>query len=225
MNPEPHVDPRKRPLQPTQEEIDAWAAREHRRRAAWLAGPSDEEKQEWARRYRWRAALGIEESRLGPAREDIDLWAAREHKRREAWLAGPSEAEKQSWAGGQRRRAGAGATDSPAPPTQEEIEAWAGRERQRRAAWLAGPSEEEKLRWAERQAGGFVDEMLGLLTTLEPDLPEAAQRFLSEAELAGRAALRSLSRVPMTLWSLFVRAGRIFEDDPDQQPPRRRVRY
>ena len=33
MNPDTHVDPRGRPLQPTQEEIDAWAAREHQRRA------------------------------------------------------------------------------------------------------------------------------------------------------------------------------------------------
>ena len=224
MNPEPQVDPRKRPLRPTQEEIDAWAAREHGRRAAWLAGPSDEERQEWARRYRWRAVLGIEESRLGPAREDIDLWAAREHKRREAWLAGPSEAEKQGWAESQRSRARAGLADSPAPPTPEEIEAWAARERQRRAAWLAGPSEEEKLRWAERESGGFVDELMSLLATLEPDLPEAAQRILSEAELAGRGALYALSRVPAVLWSLFVRAGRIFED-LDEQRPRRRVRY
>jgi hypothetical protein len=95
MNSEAHVDPRGRRLRPAQEEIDAWAVREHQRRAAWLAGPSPEEKLAWARRYRWRSALGLEESRLGPAPEDIDLWAAQEHGRRAAWAAGPSQLEKE----------------------------------------------------------------------------------------------------------------------------------
>jgi len=33
-----------------QEEVDAWAEREKKRRAAWLAGPSEAEKREWSRR-------------------------------------------------------------------------------------------------------------------------------------------------------------------------------
>ena len=105
MSSEPHVDPRGRPLAPTPDEIEVWAAREHKRRAAWLAGPSEEEKQEWARRYRWRGALGLEESRLGPTREDIELWAEREHKRRQAWLEGPNAMEKHDWARAQCRHA------------------------------------------------------------------------------------------------------------------------
>lgn len=225
MNWEPHVDPRERPLPPTAEEIAAWAAREHKRRAAWREGPSEEERQEWARRYRWRATLGLEESRLAPTREDIDLWAEREHRRREAWLTGPTDAEKQRWARQQRHRAGADRAESPAPPTQEEVDAWAAREKQRRQDWLAGPSEEEKQQWADRQTGGFFDELLNLPTMLEADFPETAQRLLREAELVGKGALYSLSRAPLMLWSYFMGAGKVFEEEFYQQPRRRRVRY
>ena len=40
--------------EPTQAEIDAWAAQEKQRREAWLNGPSAEEKAEYARRLRQR---------------------------------------------------------------------------------------------------------------------------------------------------------------------------
>jgi len=35
-------------LEPTQAEIDAWAARERQRREAWLNGPTEEERAEYA---------------------------------------------------------------------------------------------------------------------------------------------------------------------------------
>jgi hypothetical protein len=38
----------------SESEIEAWAAREHKRRQAWLEGPSEGEKQEWARLERQR---------------------------------------------------------------------------------------------------------------------------------------------------------------------------
>ncbi len=41
-------------LEPTQGEIDAWAARERQRREAWLNGPSADERAEYARRVRQR---------------------------------------------------------------------------------------------------------------------------------------------------------------------------
>jgi hypothetical protein len=41
-------------LEPTQAEIDAWAAQEKRRREAWLSGPSPEERADYARRLRQR---------------------------------------------------------------------------------------------------------------------------------------------------------------------------
>ena len=40
--------------EPTQAEIDAWAAKEKARREAWLAGPDDEEREAYARRVRQR---------------------------------------------------------------------------------------------------------------------------------------------------------------------------
>ena len=42
------------PLEPTQAEIDAWAARERKRREAWLNGPSPDERAEYAKRLRQR---------------------------------------------------------------------------------------------------------------------------------------------------------------------------
>lgn len=232
MNPDTHVDPRGRPLQPTQEEIDAWAAREHQRRAAWLAGPSPEEKLAWAARYRWRSALGLEESHLGPAPEDVGRWAAQEHQRREAWVAGPTEVEKEQWARAHRDRLHSRDPESPAP-TDTDVESWAARERQRRQEWIAGPSDEEKHRWAERQARGFLDELAHLpvfdevmrLGIFEADFSEAAHHVLRDAELAGKGALYLLSRAPLGVWSYFVRAGREFEQNLGPSSPRRRVRY
>lgn len=40
--------------EPTQAEIDAWAARERARREAWLSGPTEEERAAYARRARQR---------------------------------------------------------------------------------------------------------------------------------------------------------------------------
>jgi hypothetical protein len=41
-------------LEPTQAEIDAWVAREKKRRQAWLNGPSADEREDYARRLRQR---------------------------------------------------------------------------------------------------------------------------------------------------------------------------
>jgi hypothetical protein len=46
-------------LGPTDEEVVAWAEREHARRQAWLAGPSDEEKHEWRRQERQRRLVRL----------------------------------------------------------------------------------------------------------------------------------------------------------------------
>jgi hypothetical protein len=40
--------------EPTQAEIDAWAARERKRREAWVTGPSDEERAEYAQHLKHR---------------------------------------------------------------------------------------------------------------------------------------------------------------------------
>ncbi len=41
-------------LEPTQAEIDAWVERERKRRKAWLDGPSEDERKDYARRLRQR---------------------------------------------------------------------------------------------------------------------------------------------------------------------------
>jgi hypothetical protein len=219
------IDPRTRSAEPGPEEVEAWAARERARRAAWLGGPSGEERQEWARGQRWRAALGLAESRLGPTAEEAEAWAERERKRREAWLSGPTEEEKREWARGDRRRARLGFSDSRLPPTTEEVEAWARREQQRRRDWSAGPNEDEKREWARRQALGGLWEELVRWPLPGAFLPEAAQRLLREAELAGKGSLYSLAGAPAALWSYFVRAGRVFEQEFYQPARRGRVPY
>ena len=52
----PATPPRTEPiaLEPTEAEIDEWAAREKQRREAWLNGPTDEERAAYARRLRQR---------------------------------------------------------------------------------------------------------------------------------------------------------------------------
>jgi hypothetical protein len=224
MDSDPLRDPRYEPLPPTADEIAAWADAERKRREAWLAGPSEEEKAEWSRRYRRRAALGLAESRLPPSAEDVAEWAEREHKRRQAWIAGPAEDEKREWTRSYRRRARTGNEEADRPPTPEEIEAWAEQERLRRQEWLAGPTPEERQRWIRREGGGLWADVLGL-PVLETELFDNAHRFLREAELAGKGSFFALARAPMAMWSYFVRAGRRFEEEIYQQPPRGRVRF
>lgn len=224
MESETAADPRQEPVEPTPEEIDAWAAREHKRREAWASGPTDAEKQAWARRYRRRALLGLAESRLPPSSEDVEEWARGESKRREAWIAGPTEEEKAAWAQRQRFRALAGLSEPALAPAREEIDAWAEHERQRRRDWLSGPGEEEKRRWAVRESGGFFGDWMRA-PAVESDLYDLAGRFFREAELAAKGSLFALSRAPWALWSYFLRAGERFEEELSQQPPRRsRVR-
>jgi len=218
MHEEPTVDPRRGNLAATQAEIDAWAEREHARRKAWLEGPSNIEKLEWAREERHRAALGWGESSLAPTQEEIDAWAEREHRRRQAWLEGPSEEDKRTY----RHRAARQSADL--APTEDEIEEWARRENQRRREWLAGPTEEEKLEWAHRESGTLFSGRLHLPPGLQPE-EELLSSCLREAELAGKGTLRALSRVSGALWSYFVHSGRSFEHGGSRPPRRGRVPY
>jgi hypothetical protein len=53
-------------LEPTEAELNDWAARERKRRQEWVNGPSTEERAEWARRERMRRLSGLSD-------EDRDL--------------------------------------------------------------------------------------------------------------------------------------------------------
>src|SRR5512135_2674640 len=102
---------------PIDDEAEAWAERERKRREEWLQGPTGEEKAAWARAQRWRGRIGLAESPLPPSKEEVEAWAESERKRRAAWVAGPSEEDKREWA---RRRAAAG--PSPEPISQSGAE-------------------------------------------------------------------------------------------------------
>jgi len=52
-------------LEPTDAEIDEWAARERARREAWLSGPSETERAEFARRERRRRLAEVGDERAG----------------------------------------------------------------------------------------------------------------------------------------------------------------
>ncbi|HZR79584.1 MAG TPA: hypothetical protein VFD92_00690 [Candidatus Binatia bacterium] len=224
MRAEGSIGPSSRGTRPTQAEVDAWADRERRRRVAWLAGPGEEERRDWTSRYRWRAFLGLEESRLGPLPEEVEQWAEREHKRRQEWMAGPSEAEQREWLRRRRAFPGGAAADAASPP-EEALEHWVARERHRREQWLAGPSEEERAAWAESQAGGRLEHFLRFPDILENELPEALPLLVREAELAAKGILYEMSRVPGALWHHLTRAGKAFEEELSRNPVRRRVRY
>ena len=58
------------PIDPSDEEIEAWAAREQRRRVQWLAGPTREQAALWASRERQRRIGGADYTRT-PLRPGI----------------------------------------------------------------------------------------------------------------------------------------------------------
>ena len=49
-------------LEPTQAELDDWAARERKRRQVWLEGPTEEERAEWAQHERMRRLSQLSEA-------------------------------------------------------------------------------------------------------------------------------------------------------------------
>jgi hypothetical protein len=55
-------------VEPTPDEIEAWAAAETERRRAWVAGPTDAEKAAWAARERGRRI-----SELGPEARAVEI--------------------------------------------------------------------------------------------------------------------------------------------------------
>ena len=72
--------------EPTDREVEEWAAREKKRREAWLAGPTDAEKREWSRRQREAQEL---RDMYGPSdRSDAELERLLERRlRRDVHLA------------------------------------------------------------------------------------------------------------------------------------------
>ena len=72
-------------------EVDAWAVREHERRQAWLAGPSEREKAVVKARLLAREAQTSDDASFdaGKVDDEVAFWADRESARRKAWAEGP----------------------------------------------------------------------------------------------------------------------------------------
>ena len=110
-------------FEPTQAEIDEWVARERKRRAEWLNGPTEEERAAYARRVRTRRiAAAFDEGEERIADTDADgpaLWtrgAARGRGRGSRSLSMVSPDLRRSRPGGSRL--GAGHLPSERPPAR-----------------------------------------------------------------------------------------------------------
>jgi hypothetical protein len=57
---------------PTDEEVDAWAEHERKRRERWLAGPTEREKSAWARQHRTRTRRRVDSYYDSSGEPDID---------------------------------------------------------------------------------------------------------------------------------------------------------
>jgi hypothetical protein len=116
-------------LEPTDDEVEEWAARERSRREAWLRGPGEEEKRAWAEARRQRAQ-GFESglAASGPTDAEVDEWAEREAERRRRWVEGPTDAERREWARSRavrrsapRRSARLSSVSEPGDPLEDRV--------------------------------------------------------------------------------------------------------
>jgi hypothetical protein len=220
-------------LWPTDADIEEWGRAEHERRQAWLAGPSQIERQEWALSQLRRSTSGGPEGSYGPTDEEVENWARDEHDRRAAWAAGPSEVERLEWALRVRER-----DPLARPVTDADIEAWVKDEHARREAWLAGPTEAERADWARRAGAAryapawhagpewrpspapcWEDRVRGAV----PD-PVALDRMRHDGRLAMIGALTWLTESPWRTWEQLVDAGKRWEDGMGEPRSRRRIR-
>jgi hypothetical protein len=74
-------------VDPTQAEIDQWAAEERARREAWLHGPTDAQKAAWAARERARRTGDVPRGQLRLPTPSADTVRAAQYAMREAQLA------------------------------------------------------------------------------------------------------------------------------------------
>jgi hypothetical protein len=224
---------RAREVSSTDEPVERWAEREHKRRRAWLEGPTEWEKREWARQEHRRLEVRHMFSgptAPGPTDEEVEEWAEREHKRRNAWLKGPTEQEKRDWARREQMRLEAKDQFGPPAlePTDEEVEDWADRERKRRRAWVDGPTEREKDDWERRECGPERGYSYRSAWTNRPerwDMEEAAADFWRRVELASKGSFSLLMDWPFQAWERLMDAGREAEERHYGPTRPRRIRF
>jgi hypothetical protein len=116
-------------------------------------------------------------------------------------------------------------------PTDAEIEGWAKQEHERREAWLRGPTDAQKASWAaQERARRTAERGLGQLRLPRPTIPtpsvetrRLAQYYIREAQLATEGAMSMFFNMSIrNVVDTLVQAGREWEDEYTNQPPRRR---
>jgi hypothetical protein len=109
-------------------------------------------------------------------------------------------------------------------PSESEIDAWAAQERTRREAWLNGPTADQRAAWARRERERRVLERdASDVRGSVRDSSRLVQRYVREMQLAAEGAVSLFfNSSPSEVFDNLVRAGRDWEEEFTNQPPRRR---
>ena len=116
-------------------------------------------------------------------------------------------------------------------PTDAEIQRWAAQEHERREAWLRGPTDAQKASWAaQERARRSAERGLGQVRLPRPTIPtpsvetrRLAQYYIREAQLATEGAMSMFVNMSIrNVLDTLVQAGREWEDEYTNRPPRRR---
>jgi hypothetical protein len=116
-------------------------------------------------------------------------------------------------------------------PTDAEIQRWASQEHERREAWLHGPTDAQKASWAaQERARRSAERGLGQVRLPRPTIPtpsvetrRLAQYYIREAQLATEGAMSMFFNMSIrNVVDTLVQAGRDWEDEYTNRPPRRR---
>jgi hypothetical protein len=109
-------------------------------------------------------------------------------------------------------------------PSESEIEAWAAQEKKRREAWLSGPTADQKAAWARRERERrTIDRDVTDVRGSVRDSSRLLQRYVRDMQLAAEGAVSLLfNSSPSAVFDNLVQAGRDWEEEFTNQPPRRR---
>jgi hypothetical protein len=109
-------------------------------------------------------------------------------------------------------------------PTQSEIDAWAAQERIRREAWLNGPTADQKAAWARRERERrMLERDVSDVRGGVRDSSRLVQRYVREMQLAAEGAVSLFfNSSPSEVFNNLVQAGRDWEEEFTNQPPRRK---
>ena len=223
MNARTVVDPRERSLPPDQEEIDAWAAREHARPSS-MDRRSERAKRSWmARRYRLARDPrpgGVAARTDAGGRRSVGCTRATAGARHGSRVQ-PKPSSELGWRGVSRRERGRPA-DRPSKRPR--------RGRHMRSAAEAGSPVLRKKKNGTGpgtgRGGGLMDELMSSRgTRLASICPKRRRACSARPSWPGRARCSACRRSRRDSGPTWCGPAGAFEDEFHQQPRRRRVRY